>query len=75
MNKNLKIWLPLLFSIVMIVGMLLGYKMRDAIPGKSFFAVEKPTSIQEIMNLLNNRYVDSVNAKSLTSRSRKGWPW
>ncbi len=66
MYKNLKIWLPLLFSIVMIMGMLLGYKMRDAIPGKSFFAVDKPTSIQEIINLLNTRYVDSVNAKTLT---------
>ena len=66
MNKNLKIWLPLLFSIVMIIGMLMGYKMRDAIPGKSFFAVERASSIQEIINLLNNRYVDSINTKGLT---------
>ena len=66
MNKNLKIWLPLLFSIVMIIGMLIGYKMRDAIPGKSFFAVERASSIQEILNLLNNRYIDSINAKNLT---------
>ena len=66
MNKNLKIWLPLLFSIVMIIGMIMGYKMRDAIPGKSFFAIERASSIQEIINLLNNRYVDSINAKTLT---------
>ncbi len=66
MNKNLKIWLPLLFSIVMIIGMLMGYKMRDAIPGKSFFSVDKASSIQEIINLLNNRYVDTINTKSIT---------
>ncbi len=66
MNKNLKIWLPLLFSIIMIIGMMMGYKMRDAIPGKSFFSVERASSIQEIINLLNNRYVDTINTKSLT---------
>ena len=66
MNTNLKIWLPLLFSIVLIVGMMMGYKMRDAIPGKSFFAIDRASSIQEIINLLNNRYVDSINTKSIT---------
>ena len=66
MNSKLKIWLPLLFSIVMIIGMFMGYKMRDAMPGKSFFSTEKPSSVQEILDLLNNRYVDSINAKSLS---------
>ena len=66
MNNKLKIWLPLLFSIVMIIGMMMGYKMRDAIPGKSFFAVDRGSSIQEIIALLNNRYVDTINTKSLT---------
>lgn len=66
MNKNLKIWLPLLFSIVMVIGMIMGYKMRDAIPGKSFFAVDRASSIEEIINLLKNRYVDTVNTKNLT---------
>ena len=66
MNNKLKIWLPLLFSIVMILGMFMGYKMRDAMPGKSFFSTVKPSSIQEIIDLLNSRYVDSVNIKSLS---------
>ncbi len=66
MNKNLKIWLPLMFSVVMIIGMMMGYKMRDAIPGKSFFAIDKASSIQEIINLLNNRYVDTINTKSIS---------
>ena len=66
MNNKLKIWLPLLFSIVMIIGMFMGYKMRDAMPGKSFFSTQKPSSVQEILDLLNSRYVDSVNIKSLS---------
>ncbi len=65
-NKKLNIWLPLLFSIVMIVGMLLGYKMRDAMPNRSFFSMEKRSNIQEVMDLLNAHYVDSINVKSLT---------
>jgi len=50
----------------MIIGMFMGYKMRDAMPGKSFFSTQKPSSVQEILDLLNSRYVDSVNLKSLS---------
>lgn len=64
-NKKLNVWLPLVFAMVMITGMFLGYKMRDAMPGKSFFYTEKATPLQEIINLLNKKYVDSVNIKSL----------
>ncbi len=65
-QKKINIWLPLLFSLVMILGMLLGYKMRDAIPGRKFFSTEKHSTLQEITDLLNSRYVDSVNMKTLT---------
>ncbi len=64
-NKKLNVWLPLLFALVMITGMFLGYKMRDGMPGKSFFYTEKSTPLQEIVNLLNKKYVDSVDMKSL----------
>jgi len=65
-NKKLQVWLPLLFSIVMIAGMFLGYKMRDNMPGKSFFYVEKRRPLQEIMDLIKNKYVDDVNIESLS---------
>ena len=55
-----------MFSVVMIIGMMMGYKMRDAIPGKSFFAVDRASSIQEIINLLKNRYVDTINTKNIS---------
>ncbi|MEO7264843.1 MAG: S41 family peptidase [Ferruginibacter sp.] len=64
-NKRLKIWLPLLLSITMIAGMYLGYKMRDGIQGKSFFFMEKRRPLQEIMDLIKNRYVDDVNLDTL----------
>ncbi|MFT3912474.1 MAG: S41 family peptidase [Ferruginibacter sp.] len=64
-KKKLQVWLPLLFSIIMIVGIFIGYKMRDGMPGKSFFYIEKRRPIQEIMDLVENKYVDDVNINSL----------
>ena len=57
--------MPLLFSITMIIGMYLGYKMRDNMPGRSFFFTEKRRPIQEIMDLIQNKYVDDVKIDSL----------
>ena len=28
-NKKLQVWLPLLFSVVMIAGMIIGYKIKS----------------------------------------------
>jgi len=64
-QKKLKVWLPLLFSITMIAGIFLGYKMRDEIPGKSFFYKEKRRPIQEVMDLIESKYVDTVNINNL----------
>ena len=49
----------------MIIGMYFGYKMRDGMPGKSFFFAEKRRPVQEIMDLIKNRYVDDVQMESL----------
>lgn len=65
MKKKVQVWLPLLFSITMIIGMYFGYKMRDNMPGKSFFFLEKRRPVQEIMDLINNRYVDDVKIEEL----------
>lgn len=49
----------------MIAGMFLGYKMRDGLPGKSFFYVEKRRPMQEIMDIIQNRYVDEVSMNKI----------
>jgi len=64
-NKKVQVWLPLLFSLTMIAGMYLGYKMRDNMPGKSFFYLEKRRPVQEIMDLIQNKYVDEVKIDAL----------
>ncbi len=64
-NKKLQIWLPLLLSISMIAGIFIGYKMKSGMPGKSFFYVEKQRPLQEIMDLIENKYVDDVKLNAL----------
>jgi carboxyl-terminal processing protease len=66
MNKsNTQVWLPLLLAITMVAGLFLGYKMRDNMPGKNFFYTEKRRPVQEIIDLINTRYVDDVQTNTL----------
>lgn len=64
-KRRINAWLPLLFSITMIAGIFLGYKMRDEIPGKGFFYMEKRRPVQEILDLIKNKYVDDVDINKL----------
>ncbi len=62
-KKN--VWLPLVISIAMVAGMWLGYKMRDSMPGKSFFNVERRRPVEEVLQLIESKYVDQINANNL----------
>ncbi len=64
-KQKLQVWLPLLFGLVLAAGMFLGYKMRDGMPGRSFFYTDSRRPVDEVMNLLKNRYVDSVQLNAL----------
>ena len=65
-NKKLQVWLPLIFSIVLIGGMFFGFKLRENTPsGNGFFRADKKTSLQEILDLVRQRYVDPVRLDSL----------
>lgn len=46
--------------------MFLGFQMRNQMPGKGFFQWEKARPIQEVLDLIQRRYVDSVNVRSLS---------
>lgn len=65
--KKLQIWWPLFFAITMIAGMWIGYKLRFNIPdGQGFFGASRKASVQEVVDLLERKYVDSVHTDSLT---------
>lgn len=64
-SKKLQVWLPLLFSIVMIAGMFFGYRLNTGGNSKGFFQGTKTTSLQEALDLIRMKYVDPVNLDSL----------
>lgn len=58
------VWLPLIFSLVMIAGMFFGYGLSDN-KGKGFFQREKNSTLQEALELIKLKYVDEVPLDSL----------
>src|SRR5580698_9851256 len=70
--KKLQIWLPLLFAIVMIFGMLIGYRLYPNIGGSGFFKTSKRVPVQQVIDLVNQRYVDAVNMDSLSDEAIEG---
>jgi carboxyl-terminal processing protease len=65
-NKKTQVWLPLLFSISMAIGIFIGFKMRDQFSSIPFFSIEKPSPYNEIMGLIKDRYVDDVKLSQLS---------
>jgi len=61
----------LIFSLVMIVGMYFGYKLNEGagVGRKGFFSSNKRGSLQEALDLIYMKYVDSVRLDSLESHA------
>jgi carboxyl-terminal processing protease len=54
-SKKLQVWLPVLFAIVMVVGMMIGYQLKDKTSGNKFFTTNRRTSLQELVELVKAR--------------------
>ena len=70
--KKLQVWLPLLFAIVMMVGMLIGFRLRGNIHPSGFFLTRKQTPVEEVEDLITMKYVDSVSADTLGNNAIDG---
>ncbi|MEP7257387.1 MAG: S41 family peptidase [Flavitalea sp.] len=65
--KKLQAWFPLLFAIVLILGLLAGYTLRENIPAsQGFFQTRHSSALQEASDLIRLNYVDTVNNDSIT---------
>lgn len=68
--KKIQIWLPILFAVVMILGMRIGYKLRENIPSsRDLFHSGKSSSVQEVLDLVRLKYVDPVNTDTLVDEA------
>lgn len=70
MNKRkLHIWLPLLLSLALSAGFFISFKIENRNSGRRFFDFEKASILQEVMELIKNRYVDSVDLRKISDTS------
>ena len=62
-----KVWTPLLFSIVLVTGMVFGFNLRDTLRNKRNIAtvIERNDRLEEIIDLINAKYVDTVKSNLL----------
>jgi carboxyl-terminal processing protease len=56
-SKNL---LPVYFSLVLLLGLVLGYGLNSKTGGNGFFSKGNGNFLQEISNLIKNKYVDDI---------------
>ena len=73
-SKKLKVFLPLLFSIVLALGIFLGFKLRDSQAPRNTYFLNTGThgALQEILDLTKLKYVDSINTRDLKNDAIQG---
>lgn len=66
-RNTVKLWAPLLFAATLVAGMTIGFKLRDSLRNKRDIAtiIQRNDRIEQIIDLINARYVDSVDANML----------
>lgn len=66
-SRRLQVWTPLLFALVMIFGMTLGFRLRDTLRNKRDIqaVIERNDRLEEVIDLVKERYVDTINANLL----------
>lgn len=76
--RQLSIWLPLLFALVLVAGMLIGMKMQSASPtivvensAGLDAAVPGQGKIEELLRYIEAKYVDEVNRDQLVDEAIK----
>src|SRR5690242_13924343 len=72
-NKKLQVWLPLLFSLIMIAGMFFVFILNQQTGStQGFFKCDHRSALQEALDLIKSRYVDSVKIDSLQDSAMQG---
>lgn len=66
-KRKLEIWVPLAVSLAMVVGMSIGYQLRDKTrdQGGGFWEGPQKRTLIEVVKLVKNKYVDKEKADSI----------
>ena len=63
--KTLKLYFPIILSIVLIGGILLGISLDGNRPGNKTYVYNHPNKLSKIINYIEKNYVDSVSEKEI----------
>lgn len=65
--KQFNIWTPLTFSVILVVGILIGFQLNRYMDKKRPITtiIERNDRLEEIIDIIDARYVDSVSKDSL----------
>ncbi len=71
---TIKIWAPLAFSIVLVVGMILGFNLRDTLRKKRDIqaVIQRNDRLEQVIDLINEKYVDTINVNALYEDAMNG---
>ena len=69
MNNKTNFLIPLLMAIFLALGMLMGKKLAPSETSTGSSGQSKYQKIQDVITILDNRYVDSIDAEALFERS------
>jgi len=66
-DSKLKVWLPLVFAIVLSLGMTLGFKLHDSLHNKRDLegSLQRHDRLEEIIDLIKEKYVDTINTNGM----------
>jgi carboxyl-terminal processing protease len=65
-QRKLQVWIPLLLSLSMVIGILIGFKLHGNLPaGNPLFGGKRQDVLREAMGLIRGRYVDPVDTDTL----------
>jgi carboxyl-terminal processing protease len=79
LGRDYKVWLPLLFTAVLVLGMFAGMRIQELSPAsnQSDFQVRSPTNhteygkLEELIRYIEAKYVDSVDRQELIDKAIK----
>src|SRR6187401_2699960 len=71
---RLKVWTPLLAAAIMVIGMVIGFRLHDTLRSKRDIqsVVERSDRLEQMIDLIREKYVDSINSNDLYSEAVKG---
>lgn len=67
-TNKVQVWLPFWLAVMMIVGMAIGYKLKENTSGAGFFGSSKKSPVQEVIDLINRKYVDEIGTDTIADK-------